>query len=1071
MQALKILLVLIVVLSFQIVSPAWANHEAPGQKPYENNSPYKRVLSGRAFLSCDIAGPAMFNEPGNARRPFYNYGEVLAKLAEVATTYPDLVQAFDQSGNPLSMGTSHRGRQLLYVRLSALPEGQAESAVFINGMIHGREPGSMMQSLYLLCDWAEKYGLDKEVTDLLNTREIYFAPVLNPDALEINASSVENHERGWRRNSPIESAPVDLNRNFDYHFGGNSSSACPDDLPPQICEVYPGEEAFSEPETQAYRDFCDSHAFDLVLNLHSYGRMLVEPDGDAMNVYTNQEFTQVSRTFSINSGYRDDVLNNLLDMTVVGGANSWVLHGAEHYGLAFSPEVGAPKYDVPLGSSPSYDEFLAGFYPTFDEILATGDNLRQAFLQMALSSGPSIELVDLAWDCQGPGADPGEIVGLYLKFLSRGTQQYPGASVRVESLSPWVSVVPGYDQTNLPALWSGEEAIVAGDDIRLNIHLDAPVGHEAIIQVTCSESGNDRIFEFSLRLGTPHFWIDDDAETENSNWDYSGSWNRTDLDGAHEGNFLYSDSPQGNYLPSSDSALTLGQSLNLTDWDNLYLSHAVKWDIWYKTDFGSLESSVNNGQTWSGHRSQFSNLGYGNGVQQGCEFGYYGSSQGWVSNTEDLSHLAHSNEALIRYRLQSASSEYSESLAGLRLDDIKLYSYPSSVDQQITWSGNIILDRDVVIPANQTLVVNAGCNIEVRGNDQFNQGQNTDLVEIIVLGRILLEGTAENPISLTGAEVGGISWAGISVNSENGQKSDFIYTSISEALIALHVEGNSAIEISHCTLTSNETGIQMVGRGRDSVHHCKISEAQVGINLVNSSTRLEENHLYNNNCAISCTSSHPKVRHCTINANGVGVRTLDSWARPDLGSLNNAGNNDFAGDLHPNGLNMALLDPQHDIQAIGNWWGTTEIKLIRRSILVYISEFPDSRVNVYPFLNYGMDLDIAPVNLPVSGGLKAKLESETINQTQLSFMAPLELADGSIQLAFELPEPGRVEIDVYDLAGRCIGTLQDGYMNSGRNSVVWNGQTGSGSRAGSGMYLVRMKAQNKTAVTKCRLVR
>ncbi|XP_069972408.1 carboxypeptidase B-like [Penaeus vannamei] len=86
--------------------------------------------------------------------------------------------------------------------------------------------------------------------------------------------------RLWRKNRrPVSGGGcdgVDLNRNWDFHFGvGASSNPC--------SELYKGPLAFSEPETQALRDTMTSLSeagnLELVMAVHSYGQLLLYPWG------------------------------------------------------------------------------------------------------------------------------------------------------------------------------------------------------------------------------------------------------------------------------------------------------------------------------------------------------------------------------------------------------------------------------------------------------------------------------------------------------------------------------------------------------------------------------------------------------------------------------------------------------------------------------------------------------------------------------------------------------------------------------------------------------------------------
>ena len=77
---------------------------------------------------------------------------------------------------------------------------------------------------------------------------------------------------------PQECKGVDLNRNFGYHWGGYGASNDP------CKETFRGSGAFSEPESQAIKNFLLSGEanFQLYLTFHSYGQYLLYPWGYGM---------------------------------------------------------------------------------------------------------------------------------------------------------------------------------------------------------------------------------------------------------------------------------------------------------------------------------------------------------------------------------------------------------------------------------------------------------------------------------------------------------------------------------------------------------------------------------------------------------------------------------------------------------------------------------------------------------------------------------------------------------------------------------------------------------------------
>jgi flagellar hook assembly protein FlgD len=53
-----------------------------------------------------------------------------------------------------------------------------------------------------------------------------------------------------------------------------------------------------------------------------------------------------------------------------------------------------------------------------------------------------------------------------------------------------------------------------------------------------------------------------------------------------------------------------------------------------------------------------------------------------------------------------------------------------------------------------------------------------------------------------------------------------------------------------------------------------------------------------------------------------------------------------------------------------------------------------------------------------------------------------------------------VEFRIYDIRGRLLRTLVNGYMPAGRHHVVWDGSTDDGRRVGSGVYLYTFRLAN-----------
>jgi hypothetical protein len=69
-------------------------------------------------------------------------------------------------------------------------------------------------------------------------------------------------------------------------------------------------------------------------------------------------------------------------------------------------------------------------------------------------------------------------------------------------------------------------------------------------------------------------------------------------------------------------------------------------------------------------------------------------------------------------------------------------------------------------------------------------------------------------------------------------------------------------------------------------------------------------------------------------------------------------------------------------------------------------------------------------------------------------------------IRFDLAQAGRVELRVFDVAGRLVRTLASGVHEPGRHTMVWNGLDTGGRRVASGVYFYRLDAPEFVATRK-----
>jgi hypothetical protein len=84
-------------------------------------------------------------------------------------------------------------------------------------------------------------------------------------------------------------------------------------------------------------------------------------------------------------------------------------------------------------------------------------------------------------------------------------------------------------------------------------------------------------------------------------------------------------------------------------------------------------------------------------------------------------------------------------------------------------------------------------------------------------------------------------------------------------------------------------------------------------------------------------------------------------------------------------------------------------------------------------------------------------------------LASANPASGGSRLNLTLPRGGPVRVVVYDLGGRAVRTLEDGWREAGTRVLAWDGRDASGNETPAGLYFIRAEAQGHRSTL--RLVR
>jgi len=590
--------------------------------------------------------------------PYYTYDEMQAQLDSIHQQYPDITTA------KFSIGQSWFGRDIWAIKISDNPDlDEDEPSVLIDGVHHAREPISCTIPIEFAKYLCENYGNDPDITWLVNNREIYLLPVMNPDGYVYN----ESGDGYWRKNlrdnnnnGYVDDCDgVDPNRNYGYMWGYDNTGSSPDPCD----QTYRGPSAFSEPENQAMRYFVDSIQPTIVINYHSYSNMIIYPWGYVDQPTPDEDaFVAMAQIMRASNGYTYGRPAQLL-YPVNGEANDWMYGEQSEKPRAYSfvVEVGESFWQP---DSATIAQQVAENIP-MDLFVTRASGLYLAF------NGSQIR------DLNGELPDPGDTITIVLNLrnlcpadsgmnvtgiLSSTT---PGVTV-IEGTKPFSDIGPfpdGYgSNSGQPFLVYLDPSMSPGTHVEFQVDIQANGG-----------SYEKPVFFFTVVGIQPGF--SDDVESGQGYWTHGGGndlWHITEHRSnspshswycGQEGSWQYTDNMNA-WLLSEDIALYPESKLVFWTYYELETGY----------DYGYVEVSADGGSTWQ---------------QLGDPFN--GSSGGWVRIERDLRNF--SGVIKIRFRLTSDGAVTRE---GWYVDDISVepWLYPDIEVSPLTL--NVTLPPDTI---------------------------------------------------------------------------------------------------------------------------------------------------------------------------------------------------------------------------------------------------------------------------------------------------------------------------------------------------------------------------------------
>ena len=566
---------------------------------------------------------------------WHTYSENVAFQDSLRLRFPQVVS------EKWSIGQSHEGRDIWCFRVSANPDiDEDEPEILIDGMHHAREIMASEFPIMFAEYLAENYGTNPEITWLLDNRELYVIPIVNPDGVTFNEGQYPNGGGMWRKNRRYNgpgSYGVDPNRNYPFMWGLDDygSSGDPDS------ETYRGPSPGSEPEIQALMAFINNRHFITHDTVHTYSNLLLYPWGYTTAPTPDEDiFVHMAQEMTKFNGYEPGQPGEIL-YDVNGGAFDWVYGDDENPEtiFCFSTEIG--------GSSDGFwpDEARRG--PLFQE------NIWPHIYLMRVA-GPFISVHSPMAIGHSAGINPGETGNLVFTVENQSVvASAMDVSITVRSADPWIQL--GASEFSFGYLASLEATTMGAGALPIVVDAACPDGHLVDFTVTVHLADSDLDIPLSFMVGSPNLVFSDNMEGGTGNWTLEGHWGTTSSQ-SHSPATSLTDTPSGDYYNETATSAVLAGTYQATS-----LSFWHRYDIESGWDYGRVQVSTD-GASWF-------TLG-----------SYTGTQNPWQNVTFDLEAYA-GQDLQFRFLMET---DYSVIEDGWYIDDIQIIGAGSDNEAPLT---------------------------------------------------------------------------------------------------------------------------------------------------------------------------------------------------------------------------------------------------------------------------------------------------------------------------------------------------------------------------------------------------
>lgn len=575
---------------YEIVVPDIAEKNEELNRLYFSATPQQKVAMEQSGNTADniITTPAAFNV-WPSFGGFYSFAQMNAAMNNLVAAYPSLVQK-------TSLGLTTGGRDIWCIKISdnAATDEPNEAEVLYIGLQHAREAiggSSMIFFMQYLC---ENYATDTRIQQLVNNRELFIIPCMNPDGWEYNRINNPSGGGGWRKNRKNNgdgTFGVDLNRNWsvDWANCAGAGSSCGSSV--SSSDVYWGTSAFSENETNAIRNFVKTRNFAACIDQHAFGpyyslpfgRAALHTGADSLTIMQQQFYNVIPAQMGKYNGMRAGNSIQSVGYEVAGGVKDWMLKGEIGSGtkgivLGITGEGGAGG-----GTGGSY----GSFWPPASEIVGLCKGMTYQNIQLAMAAGSYVDIED---NSEMAVLTPNSSFGFNVKRI--GVEDRP-VTVSLIPLENIATVGSPVVINSLPFYYDTYDGV-----INYTLRSGIQSGHR-IRFVWKVETGGIEYYDTVTKFYNPIqlFYDDMEGSNINTNWAVTGNWNYTSNQ-FYTGARSLTESPGGLYGANRFDTLRCRTVFNLSDATAAYITFWIRHRAENFRDILQLQVSTN-GINWT----------------------------------------------------------------------------------------------------------------------------------------------------------------------------------------------------------------------------------------------------------------------------------------------------------------------------------------------------------------------------------------------------------------------------------------------------------------------------------------